>query len=401
MPLTDTASRNAKSKLKPYKLADEKGLYLLVNRTGKYWRFDYRHEGKRKTLALGVYPDVTLKEARSKRDEARNQLAAGIDPGAQRAATKTAATDTFEALAREWHQRNLSRWTPKHGASLLVWLVNDTFPWIGAKPIREIVATDLLAVLRRMEERGAVSSAHRVRQVCGQVFRYCVATGRADHDPSAALRGALSVAPTKHHSSITDPKAAGGLLRAIEVYQGAFVTKQALRLAPLVFVRTGELRNAEWSEIDLESAEWRIPAGKMKMRDPHIVPLSRQAVAILRELHPLTGGGRYVFPSARTPNGERCMSENAVLAALRRMGYGKNEMTGHGFRSMASTLLNEQGWHRDAIERQLAHSERNAVRAAYNYAEHLQERRKMMQAWADYLDGLRKGADVIPIRRAG
>ena len=244
-----------------------------------------------------------------------------------------------------------------------------------------------------------MDTAHRAHQNCGQVFRYAVATGRAERDPCGDLRGALPPVREKHHASLTDPKAIGGLLRAIDGYKGAFVTKAAMNLAPLVFVRPGELRQAEWAEFNLDAAEWRIPGEKMKMRDPHIVPLSVQAVAILRELHPLTGRGRYVFPSARTPSGGRCMSENAVLAALRRLGYGKDDMTGHGFRSMASTLLNEQGWHRDAIERQLAHAERNAVRAAHNYAEHLPERRKMMQAWADYLDGLKQGADVIPIHR--
>jgi len=401
MSLTDPAIRNAKPGEKPIKLADEKGLYLLiVPAGGKWWRLDYRFAGKRKTLSMGTYPEVSLKEARDKRDDARKQLAQGIDPGETRKAMKAAQSaeaDTFEVVAREWHTKFSPTWTPEHGERIIRRFERDIFPWMGKRPIREITAPELLAALRRIESRGALDTAHRAHQNCGQVFRYAVATGRADRDPSGDLRGALPPVRDKHHASITDPKGIGELLRAIDDYRGSFVTQCAMRLAPLVFVRPGELRSAEWSEFDFDKAEWRIPGEKMKMRDPHIVPLSTQAAAILLELQPLTGRGRYVFPSARTPNGDRCMSENAVLAALRRLGYTKDEMTGHGFRSMASTLLNEQGWHRDAIERQLAHTERNAVRAAYNYAEHLPERRKMMQAWADYLDGLKRSADVIPI----
>jgi integrase len=309
-------------------------------------------------------------------------------------ATKAAEAETFEAIAREWHLRFSAGWTPDHAERVLRRFERDLFPWLGTRPIREVSAPDLLAVLRRIENRGALDTAHRALRSCGQVFRYAVATGRAERDSSGDLRGALPPVKGKHHASITDPKAIGELLRAIDNYRGSFVTKCALRLAPRVFVRPGELRSAEWQEVDWGAAEWRIPAAKMKMRDPHIVPLSKQAMEILEELRPLTGSGRYVFPSARTPNGGRCMSENAVLAALRRMGYDKEEITGHGFRSMACTLLNEQGWNRDAIERQLAHVERNAVRAAYNYAEHLPERRKMMQAWADYLDVLKRGARI-------
>jgi integrase len=397
MPLSDTATRNAKPKDKPYKLADEKGLYLLIKPAGKYWRLDYRFDGKRKTLALGVYPDISLKEAREKRDEARKQIAQGVDPSAERKATKTAQTESFEAVAREWFAKFAPSWAESHSDKIMRRLERDVFPWIGARPVREITAPELLAVLRRIETRGALETAHRAHQNCGQVFRYAVATGRAERDPSADLRGALPPADEKHHASITDPKAIGALLRAMDSYQGAFVVRCALRLAPLVFVRPGELRGGEWSEIDLDGAEWRIPAHRMKMRETHIVPLSVQAVAILRELHPLTGTGRYLFPSERTD--ARPISENTVNAALRRLGYSKDEMTGHGFRSMASTLLNEQGWHRDAIERQLAHAERNAIRATYNYAEHLPERRRMMQAWADYLDGLKNGAEIIPIRK--
>jgi len=275
----------------------------------------------------------------------------------------------------------------------------DVFPWLGSRPARLITAPELLAVLRRIESRGAVETAHRAGQNCGQVLRYAVATGRAERDPSSDLKGALPPVRQKHHASITEPESIGELLRSMDAYQGSMVTRCALLLAPLVFVRPGELRRAEWAEINLDAAEWRIPAEKMKSRMLHIVPLSVQAVAVLRELEPLTGRGRYVFPSGRGPS--RCMSENGVLSALRRMGYSGKQMTGHGFRSMASTLLNEQGWPRDAIERQLAHGERNKVRAAYNYAEHLPVRRKMMQAWADYLDSLRQGeSTVVSLRRA-
>jgi integrase len=275
--------------------------------------------------------------------------------------------------------------------------------WLGRRPIAEIKAPELLVVLRRIESPGAQETAHRAMQNCGQIFRYAVATGRAERDPTGDLRGALPAPKEKHHASITEPKRIGELLRAIHAYEGFFVTKCALRLAPLVFVRPGELRKAQWPEIDLDNAEWRIPAGRMKMHEPHIVPLSRQAIEILRELAPLTNrailakpeAARYVFPSAQSR--ERPMSENAVLAALRRMGYTKNEMTGHGFRSMALTLLHEHGWNHQVIERQLAHAERNAMSAAYNFAEHLPERHKMMQSWADFLDALRASAEPIPL----
>ena len=402
MALTETRVRNAKGSEKPFKLSDDRGLYLLVNAAGKYWRVDYRFAGKRKTLALGVYPDVTLKEARERRDNARKQLTNGVDPNVHRKAHRAAAVEraanSFEVIAREWHAKYSPTWTADHAARILRRLEADVFPWIGGRPIAEINAPELLTVLRRIEGRGALETAHRAHQNSGQVFRYAVATGRAQRDPSGDLRGALPPVKTRHHASITDPKAVGELLRAIKGYGGSFIAKCALRLAPLLFVRPGELRQAEWAELDLDVAEWRIPAERMKMRTPHIVPLSSQAVEILRELHALTGAGKYVFPGART-NG-RPMSENTVNAALRRLNYGSDEMTGHGFRSMASTLLNEAGWNRDAIERQLAHSERDQIRAAYNYAEHLPERRKMMQAWADYLSGLEAGAKVTSIRRS-
>ena len=398
MALSDVAVRNSKATDKPRKLSDERGLYLLVTKAGKYWRFDYRHDGRRRTLAVGVYPDVTLAQARERRDQARALLANGADPSAVKQTRKAATENSFEAVAREWHAKFSPGWVPHHADKIIKRFEREVFPWIGNRPIADISAPDLLAVLRRIETRNALDSAHRVHQNCGKVFRYAVATGRAQRDPSGDLRGAIPPAVERHHPTITEPKRVGELLRAIAGYSGSHVTRYALQLAPLVFVRPGELRKAEWSEFDLDKAEWRIPAHKMKMKAVHIVPLSIQALAILTELHALTGSGRYVFPGARTD--ARHMSENTVNAGLRRLGYAVGDMTAHGFRSMASTLLNEQGWNRDAIVRQLAHAERDDIRAAYNYAEHLPERRKMMQAWADYLDKLKTGAEVIPIHRS-
>ncbi len=402
--LTETQVKNAKPASKPFKLADGRGLYLFVTPSGaKSWRLDYRFNLKRKTLALGLHPEVSLKQARDRREDARRQLANGVDPGELRQQTKTTreglSVHSFETVAREWIVKFTPSWSEAHAERLRVRFEQNVFPWIGTKHVGEVTATDLLAIARRIESRGANDTAHRTVQNCGQVFRYAIATGRAERNPASDLRGALTPVRVKHHASLTDPVAVGNLLRAVDGYSGGFVTRCALKLAPLVFVRPGELRRAEWSEFNLERAEWRIPGPKMKMRDPHIVPLSRQAVAILEEIKPLTGDGRYVFPGERTR--ERPMSENTILAALRRMGFTKAEMTPHGFRSMASTLLNEQGWNRDAIERQLAHHERNAVRAAYNYAEFLPERRKMMQAWADHLDELKAGGEgVVSLAKA-
>ncbi|VVS92226.1 tyrosine-type recombinase/integrase [Desulfoluna spongiiphila] len=394
MPLTDTAIRNAQPKDKPYKMTDEKGLYLLVKTKGKYFRYDYRYGGKRKTMALGVYPEVKLKAAREKRDQARKLLDNGIDPMAHAKTAKALAAETaansFEAVAFEWFAKYKNTWVEGHSRTIIRRLEMNVFPWIGAQGIETITAPDVLAVLRRIEERGALETAHRVKQVCGQVFRYAIATGRADRDPSADLKGALPPTKPTRMPTITDPSKISELLRAMDGYQGHFVTRCALRLAPLVFVRPGELRHAEWHEINFEKAEWRIPAEKMKMRSPHMVPLSDQAITILKEVEPLTGEGKYVFPSLRSK--DRPMSDNTILAALRRLGYSNDEMSGHGFRAMASTLLHEQGWPSDIIERQLAHAESNSVKAAYNHAQHLPERRKMMQAWADYLDTLRSGA---------
>lgn len=401
MALTDTAVRNARPGAKSAKLFDGGGLFLLVALSGgKFWRLKYRIDKKEKLLSLGSYPEVKLKDARAKRDKAREQLAAGIDPGEQRKAIKASQTaqmeNNFEVVAREWFAKYSTGWAASHAEKIIRRFERDIFPWIGTRPIGEINAPELLKVLRRVEGRGATETSHRAHQNCGQVFRYAVATGRAERDPSGDLRGALTPWKPKHYATVTDPKAIGDLLRTIQGYQGGLIVRCALRLAPLLFVRPGELRRAEWAEIDLEKAEWRIPAEKMKARQKHTVPLSRQALALLRELHALTGHGRWVFPGVRT-SGEP-MSENTVNAALRRLGYDKTQLTGHGFRSMASTSLHEQGWPSDVIERQLAHAERNSVKAAYNRAEHLPERRKMMQAWADYLDGLAAGADVIPLR---
>jgi integrase len=402
MPLTDTTIRNAKPKDKQYKLSDEKGLYLLVKKAGKYFRLNYRFAGKRKTLAIGVYPDVTLAEARKKRDEARELLKDSVDPSQHKKEAKNAleelAGNSLEAIAREWFEKKRPAWAERHASTVIRRLELNIFPWIGNRPIKLITAPELLAVLRRIESRGAIETAHRIKQVCGQIFRYAIATGRAERDPSADLRGALTSTKPKSMAAITDPKKIGGLLRAIDGYDGHIITKCALRLAPLVFVRPGELRHAEWSEIDLDNADWKIPAHKMKMKRPHIVPLSKQAIDVFKMIRPITGDGRYVFPSLRST--VRPMSNNTVLAALRRMGYSKEEMTGHGFRAMASTILHEQGWPDDVVERQLAHAEGNKVKAAYNHARHLPERRKMMQAWADYLDALKGGAQVIPFRRA-
>ncbi|MHB1350046.1 MAG: tyrosine-type recombinase/integrase [Desulfobulbaceae bacterium] len=401
-PLTETKVRTVKPTEKSQKLFDGWGLYLLVTPTGgKLWNLKYRFEGKEKKLSLGAYPDVSLAEARLKRDHARTLLANGADPSDTKKAQKAAGaeeTETFEIIAREWHAKFSPSWAASHADKILRRFELYTFPWIGAKPIKSISAPELLSVLRRIEAKGTLDTAHRVKQNCGQVFRYAVATGRAERDPSGDLRGALPPANGNHMATITDPREIAGLLRTIKDYRGSIVTRCALCLAPLVFVRPGELRQAEWREINFETAEWRIPAEKMKAGVLHIVPLSLQALAVLREIYPLTGHGRYVFPNPRTD--QRPMSNNTVNAALRRMGFAKDEMTGHGFRSMASTLLNEQGWNRDAIERQLAHAERNSVRASYNYAEYLPERRKMMQAWADYLDRLVAGEErkVLPFQ---
>jgi len=401
MKLTGLAVKQAKPGDKARRMADGGGLYLEIRPNGsKYWRLAYRFQGKQKTLALGVYPAVSLQEARTERDKAKALLRSDTDPSRARQAEKVAESgaDSFEAVALEWFAKQRPGWGDRHAQTVISRLQNHAFPAIGTMPIKAIAAPDLLAMLRKIEARGNLETARRVNQICGQVFLYALATGRGERNPSADLRGALTPPKPKHMASLTNPREVAGLLRAIDTYQGSFITSCALRLAPLVFVRPGELRQAEWVDIDLEAAEWRIPAKKMKMKTTHIVPLSHQVIALFQEILPITGQCRYVFPSERSKS--RAMSNNTINAALRRMGYTKDEMTGHGFRSMASTLLNEQGWNRDAIERQLAHQERNKVRAAYNFAELLPERRKMMQAWANYLDHLKAdgGRKVVPIR---
>ncbi|BAZ94070.1 integrase [Thiohalobacter thiocyanaticus] len=404
MPLTDTAIRNAKAGDKARKLFDGGGLYLEVAPSGgKWWRLKYRYGGKEKRLSLGVYPDVSLKDARDRRDEARKLLANDIDPSENRKATKAAkverAANSFEAVAREWYAKHSPNWSANHGDRIIRRLERDIFPWLGGKPVADITAPQLLEVIRRIEQRGALETAHRALGNCGQVFRYAVATGRAERDPTGDLRGALPPVKGTHFASVTEPKKVAEVLRALDGYEGTLPVRCALRLAPLVFVRPGELRHAEWADIDLDAAEWRYTV--KKTNTPHIVPLSRQAMDILRELHPLTGNGRYVFPSARNPRGDKPMSDNAILAAMRRMGISKEEMSGHGFRAMARTILDEVlGFRPDFIEHQLAHAVRDPNGRAYNRTAHLRERRKMMQKWADYLDKLKAGAEVIPMNQS-
>lgn len=405
MPLTDAAIRAARPREKPYKLFDGRGLYLIVRPNGaRWWRFKYRVDGREKLLALGRYPEVALRDARQRCDDARRQVANSIDPGARRKAEKIARAESFEAVAREWLELQRAKLAPITFEKKLALLERFLFPYLGARPIATIAAPDLLSALRRIEAQEIHETTHRARALAGNVFRYAVATGRAARDPSADLRGALAPVVVTNRAAITDPARVGELLRAIDEYPAKFraqpATAAALKLAPLLFVRPGELRAAEWHEIRLdgEHPEWRIPGARMKMGQEHLVPLSRQAVEVLRELHPITGGGRYVFPSLRGPH--RPISANTINVALRALGYDGADITGHGFRAMASTLLNEQGFPPDVIELQLAHAERNEVRAAYNRAKRIAERRRMMQSWADYLDGLRAGSNVIPMRRA-
>lgn len=398
MALSDLEVRRAKPADSPYKLADENGLYLRVEPRGsKLWRYDYRFAGKRKTLAFGKYPDVSLANARERHSEARKLLANGADPGLVKKAQKIARTEavgnSFEAIAREWFERHKPTWATSHADKILARLEKDLFPWLGSRPIAEIAAPEVLRSLRRIEARGALDTAHRALQNCGQVFRYAVATGRADRDPCGDLKGALPPAKKGHFAAITDPDEVAELLRKIDDVSAGFVVKCAMRLAPLLFVRPGELRTARWNEIDLDKAEWRYTVTKTKT--DHLVPLATQAVEILRELHPLTGNGEYVFPGART-NGEP-MSGGAVNVALRRAGYStREEQTGHGFRAMARTILHQElGFAPEIIEHQLAHRVPDALGTAYNRTKFLKERREMMQRWADYLDKLKAGAEVI------
>lgn len=404
MALTDTFIRKVKHSGAPAgdKHTDSQALHLLVKAAGKYWRLSYRYDGKQKTLALGVYPQVSLAQARSRRDEARRLLAEGIDPGKAKSDSKlaraSAAATTFESVARTW----LAKTAPSRADSTQKkntnWLERNVFPRIGSMPISDIGPRDVLEAVQTMETRGAIESAHKVKQLCGQIFRFAVAGQLADRDVTADLRGALSTIPRSHYAAITEPKDVANLMRSIFGYTGHFYAVAALKLSPLVFVRPGELRSAEWAEIDLEAAEWRIPGSKMKMNADHLVPLSTQAVALLRSVHRMTGDCKYVFPSIRSEG--RCMSENTINAALRSMGYTKEVMTAHGFRAMARTILDEVlGERVDLIEHQLAHQVRDVNGRAYNRTAHLPARREMMQRWANYLDQLREGKKSTPQNR--
>lgn len=393
LPLTDAQVSKAKPRDKDYKLSDGGGLHLLVTKTGgKLWRFQYRFNGKQKSLALGQYPQITLASARKRRGEARTLLANERDPGEEKKAAKKAAAlkdaSSFELIAREWFSKNEPVWSSGHALTVQNRLNKDVFPTIGKKPVSEITASDVLTMLLKIEARGAAETALRIKMMCGQVFRYAVATGRLEHDPSAALkpREIFKKRETRHHSAITEPKELTPLLRAIDEYQGTLVVKSALQLAPMLFVRPGELQKMEWSHVNLETSTWSIPAEQMKMKQPHIVPLPRQASKILQELYPATGDGQYVFPG----RGRRPMSNNSINAALRYLGYDKHTMTGHGFRATARTMLDEVlGFRVDLIEHQLAHAVRDTNGRAYNRTSFLDDRRDMMQAWADYLDGLK------------
>lgn len=394
MLLTDTEIKAFKSKEKAYKKFDGEGLYLEVTPKGaKCWRLKYRFAGKEKRLSIGVYPKVTLKQARGAMRLAKDQLEQGIDPSQAKKAKKTAQVEAqlnnFENIALEWHKQQAANWSPGYAEKVLRAIQRDLFPYLGSLPLDDITPPQLLAVLRRVENRGAKESAHRIKQVAGQIFRYAVATGRAQRDITPDLKGALATHKTKHFPAITEPDKVGKFLRMLDSYEGTSTVCAALQLAPLVFVRPKELRHAEWQEIDFEKAVWRIPAEKMKMGVDHIVPLSRQAIEVLEEQKLLTGHwDGYVFPSARSPR--RPMSDNAILSAFRNMGISNEEMTGHGFRAMARTLLDEVLEERvELIEHQLAHAVKDTLGRAYNRTTHLPQRTKMMQRWADYLDELR------------
>ncbi|HLQ12539.1 MAG TPA: integrase arm-type DNA-binding domain-containing protein [Steroidobacteraceae bacterium] len=410
--LTDTELRAAVRRAlhtEVPKLFDGKGLFLLVTREsaqrGKgYWRLKYRIDGKEKLISLGVYPEVPLKSARKRRDKAREQLEQKTDPSAQRQAEKAArrnrSTNTLEAVGTEWFAKKSRAWVKSNSDRIRDRLNKDVYPHIGDLPITDLTSPKLLEVLRLVEDRGAIESAHRIRQYLNSIFQYAIDTHRLQANP-IPKPGALA-SPTKgRFASITDPKGVGSLMRAIDGYQGTLVVQTALKLAPLAFVRPGELRAAEWAEFDLDAAEWRIPIRRMKMKAAHFVPLSCQAVALLKLVRQLTGSGQFVFPSER--GHKRPMSANTLNAALRSLGFSKTQMTAHGFRHMASTLLNESGkWNRDAIERQLAHTDQDSIRAAYNFSQHLEERRRMMQWWSDYLETLRNAGDkVVKLSAAG
>lgn len=398
MSLTASQVKQSKAQAKAYKLSDEKGLFLLVHSNGsKYWRLKYRYAGKEKLLALGVYPDVSLATARSKREDARKLLEHDVDPGQNRKIQKLMRTqqqdDSFLAIATEWFHTKMSERSQSHRDRTWRALERDMFPLIGTRPIAQVTASELLMVLRKIEARGAIESAHRAKQTAGQIFRYAVSTGRAERDPSGDLKGALKIPEKNHLAAITDPVEVGKLLMAINGFAGTPIVKTALLLSPLLFARPGELRHMEWAEINWQESRWELPASKMKMKQPHVVPLSRQAIALLQDIQPLTGQGRYVFPSARGKS--RPLSENGVRTALRTLGYDNDTMTPHGFRAMARTILDEVLQYRiDWIEHQLAHAVKDANGRAYNRTAHLTGRREMMQAWADYLDNLKKQAEA-------
>lgn len=401
MPLTAIEVENTKPDTRTRKLFDGRGMYLEVTpKGGKRWRLKYRFARKEKLLSLGVYPDISLKEARQRRDAARNLLAHGVDPSearkAERAAQADRAANSFEVVALEWLAQHGSGWVPAYLERQVRLFERDLFPWLGARPIADVRPMELLEAARRIEARGALETAHRALQTCGQVFRYAVVTGRAERDPTGDLRGALPAYKAKHRAAIIDPTALGALLRAIDAYQGSLVVHCALRLAPLVFVRPGELRQAKWNHIHLQRAQWEFTVSKTDT--DHIVPLARQAVAVLQEIEPLTGRGHYVFPNGRSPRGDRPMSDNAMLVALRSMGISKDEMSVHGFRAVARTLLDEVlDFRADYIEHQLAHKVRDPLGRAYNRTAHLPARREMMQRWADYLDELRHATPAQPV----
>lgn len=403
MPLSDTTCKNAKPKEKQYKLADEKGLYLLIHPNGsKYFRMKYRIDGKEKVLALGVYPDISLKDARTKRDKAKEQLANGTDPGAiRKAERKGGAGNTLEDVAREFMKANQAKWSKSHYKRIDEVFNRDVFPWLGSRPINGLSALDVLEVLRRISDRGALETAVRAKQFIGQALRYGIATGRTDRDITADLKGALPSPVKGHFAAIIEPKDLAKLLKDVYAYEGSYTLRMALRFQTMTFARPGNLVDAEWSEIDLDAMEWRIPAAKMKMKDSHIIPLSKQAVELLRDIHPLTGHTKYVFHSAQVKTGnDPHLCRESLGAALRRMGY-RGEQTAHGIRTTASTLLHEFGFNSDVIERQLAHAERNKVKKAYNRAAHLPERRAMMQQWSDYLESLRENGNVIAFQKTG
>ncbi|NMV42056.1 tyrosine-type recombinase/integrase [Ralstonia insidiosa] len=406
MPLTDVAVRNATPRDKPYRLADAAGMYLEVMPNGsKYWRLKYRFAGKEKRLAIGIYPSVSISDARRKRDEARLKLADGIDPAetkkAEKRAQRQSVANSFQAVALEWYAKYAPSWSDIYQTKVLKRLQQHIFPWLGSRPIGELKPVDVLEVVRRAENRGHLETAHRIRKITGQVMRYGVATGRAERDITTDLKGAIAPVQRQHLGAITDPSKVGDLLRAIDRYTGTYIVVCALRLSPLVFQRPGELRKAEWSEFDLHSGTWEIPSARMKRRkaqkeagESHIVPLSKQAVTVLLQLQEVTGTKKHLFPNVRRPT--HYMSENTLNDALRSLGFDGKTMTGHGFRAMARTILDEVLEHPPhIIEAQLAHTVRDPLGRAYNRTKHLSQRRAMMQRWADYLDELKNGAKVL------